>query len=126
MKNITVYGNLAKDCEQRTSPNNGSDVCNFDIAVNDRRTKETYWFSCAYWGNGGKSVAPYLKKGQPVVVIGEFSWREYNDKKYLQINVNNVALAGKSRDSEYSEASMTTQERDQDHYVPDLDDEIPF
>jgi single stranded DNA-binding protein len=95
MKNITIYGNCAKDAVVRTTQG-GMDVCGFDIAVNDRRTKETYWFSVSYWGKAGKAVSPYLRKGQPVVVNGEFSWREYNDKKYLEVNANSVSLAGKA------------------------------
>jgi len=120
MKNITIFGNLAKDCEERTGTS-GTNVCNFDIAVNDRRTKETYWFSCGYWGNRAKSVAPYLKKGQPVIVSGEFSWREYNQKKYLQINVDSLTLAGKAKEQEY-----TPEQTENISNNSNLDDDIPF
>lgn len=123
MKNITVYGNLAKDCDKRNTPQ-GMDVVNFDIACNDPRTKEVYWFSCAYWGKGGAGVAPYLKKGQPVVVSGEFSWREYNDKKYLEINVNALTLAGKGKDNGYQQEEQSTY--GEQSPPAHLDDEIPF
>tara|TARA_R110001592_G_scaffold236760_3_gene495362 strand:- start:692 stop:1072 length:381 start_codon:yes stop_codon:yes gene_type:complete len=126
MKNITIFGNLSKDAEVRTTPQ-GQDVCGFDVAVNDRRTKETYWFSVSYWGKAGTAVSPYLKKGQPVVVTGEMSWRDYNDKKYLQINANSLALAGSPKKGEgnYSFDKKPAASQIQGSNS-DLDDEIPF
>jgi|GEM_PF-1668227 len=126
MKQITIFGNCAKDAEVRQTQN-GQEVCGFDIAVNDRRTKETYWFSVSYWGKPGAAVAPYLRKGQPVVVSGEFSWREYNDKKYLQVNANSVALAGKnSSDPHPTKETAGTEHPSQYASDQELDDYIPF
>ena len=124
MKQITIFGHCAKDAEVRQTKN-GQKVCGFDIAVNDGRTKETYWFSVSYWGKPGAAVAPYLRKGQPVVVSGEFSWRDYNDKKYLQVNANSVALAGKNSNDQY-QATQGTGTGHQNTPPPDLDDDIPF
>jgi len=124
MKQITIFGNCAKDAEVRQTQN-GQEVCGFDIAVNDRRTKETYWFSVSYWGKPGAAVAPYLLKGQPVVVSGEFSWREYNDKKYLQVNANSVSLAGRNGGDQNSKTSQADDVNTINTH-PELDDEIPF
>ena len=126
MKQITIFGNCAKDAELRQTQN-GQEVCGFDIAVNDRRTKETYWFSVSYWGKPGAAVAPYLRKGQPVVVSGEFRWREYNGKKYLQVNANSVALAGKnSSDLHPTKEIAGTEHPSQYASDQELDDDIPF
>ena len=126
MKQITIFGNCAKDAELRQTQD-GQGVCGFDIAVNDRRTKETYWFSVSYWGKPGAAVAPYLRKGQPVVVSGEFRWREYNGKKYLQVNANSVALAGKdSRDLHPTKETAGTEHPSQYASDQELDDDIPF
>ena len=124
MKQITIYGNCAKDAELRETTN-GQKVCGFDIAVNDRRTKETYWFSVSYWGKPGAAVAPFLLKGQPVVVSGEFSWREYNDKKYLQVNANSVSLAGRNSGDQNSKKSQADDVNTINTH-PEIDDEIPF
>jgi len=124
MKQITIFGNCAKDAEVRQTQN-GQEVCSFDIAVNDRRTKETYWFSVSYWGKPGAAVAPYLLKGQSVVVSGEFSWREYNDKKYLQVNANSVSLAGRNGGDQNSKKSQADDVNTINTH-PELDDEIPF
>ena len=124
MKQITIFGNCAKDAEVRQTQD-GQGVCGFDIAVNDRRTKETYWFSVSYWGKPGAAVAPYLRKGQSVVVSGEFSWREYNDKKYLQVNANSVSLAGRNGGDQNSKKSQADDVNTINTH-PELDDEIPF
>jgi single-strand DNA-binding protein len=124
MKQITIFGNCAKDAEVRKT-RDGQEVCSFDIAVNDRRTKETYWFSVSYWGKPGAAVAPYLLKGQPVAVSGEFSWREYNDKKYLQVNANSVSLAGRNGLDQNSKKSQSDDVNTINTH-PELDDDIPF
>lgn len=123
MKNITIFGNCAKDAELRRTQS-GSEVCGFDVAVNDRRTKETYWFSVSYWGKGGVAVQPYLRKGQPVVVSGEFSWHEYNDKKYLKVNADKVELAGKAGGGRSDDDAP--QQSQAPRSYGDIDDEIPF
>ena len=125
MKNITIFGNLSKDAEVRQTQGN-QEVTSFDMAVNDRRTKETYWFSVSYWGKAGTAVAPYLKKGQPVVVVGEFSWREYNDKKYLQVNANSLALAGKNSSDPHPTRETAGKLEPQHLAAPEFDDDIPF
>ncbi len=126
MKQITILGNCAKDAVVRQTQN-GSDVCSFDIAVNDRRTKEVYWFSVSYWGKGGVAVAPYLRKGQPVAVSGDFSWRDYEGKKFLQINADKVELAGKNSNDPHP-TKETAGDEHPSQYASDqeLDDEIPF
>ena len=119
MKNITLYGNCTKDAETRTTQS-GQDVTGFDIAVNDRRTKEVYYFTCSYWGKGGSAVQPYLKKGTSVVISGEFSWREYNDRKYLQCNVDSLSFAGNSK------SNLSKDTYDKKEIIKEIDDEIPF
>ncbi len=120
MKTICISGNLTKDCELRKTQT-GLEVAGFSVAVNDRRTKEVIYFDCSYWGKGGSAVSPWLKKGQSVVINGDFGTREYNGKTYLTCNVNSLDLTG----------NKTNQSNDSSYqaFVPqsnDLDDEIPF
>jgi len=134
MKTITVMGRLYADAELRNT-NNGTEVCGFRMAVDDRRTKETYSFGVSYWGKAGAAVSPYLKKGTQVCVSGDFSWREYNGSKYLEINAQSLTLAGSKPQAQNSDfihhtpvddtlkealgiSNKTTQ------YI--ADDEIPF
>jgi len=96
MINVTVAGRLGKDAEVRQAGN--SQVCSFSVAgdtgFGDR--KQSHWFNCSLWGKRGEAMQQYLKKGQEVVIIGEFSEREYNGKQYKELNVLDVKLMGGS------------------------------
>lgn len=120
MKQIFLTGNITRDAEIRTTQG-GDNVCSFSVAVNDYKTKEAYYFDCSYWGKRGSGVQPYLFKGTTVSVVGEFSWRDYEGKKYLECNVSSLDLLGKKAQSENNETEIYNQEQNQD-----LDDEIPF
>jgi len=131
MKTITVMGRLYADAELRNT-NNGTEVCGFRMAVDDRRTKETYSFGVSYWGKAGAAVSPYLKKGTQVCVSGDFSWREYNGSKYLEINAQSLTLAGSkpqtSLDPSPTEAidASLKQALGINDKTNQYDDEIPF
>jgi len=120
MKQILITGNLTRDAEIRTTQG-GDNVCSFSVAVNDYKTKEPYYFECSYWGKRGEGVQPYLNKGSTVSIVGEFSWREYENKKYLQCNVSTLSFAGKSID-------ISSNQRDNSNAPlnEELNDEIPF
>ena len=123
MKNINIAGNVTKDAEVRNTPS-GQEVCSFTIAVNDRRSKESYFFEVAYWGKAGTAVSPYIKKGQSVAVSGEFGWRDYNSKKYLQVNASAVTLIGSKGNNATVDNETPKQKAELDSYFQD--DEIPF
>lgn len=105
MNVFTFSGNLGGDC--RTNTVGSSDVCNFSVACTSGfgDKKQTHWIDCAYWGAGGKGVAPYLKKGQAVVVSGEVSLTPATDKyaAKISVRVNSLTLAGGKRDESPAE-----------------------
>ena len=127
MKVITLVGNLTKDAESRTTKN-GDNVCGFSLAVNDRKANQAYFFDCSYWGKRGDAVCPYLTKGKQVTVIGDFSWREYNNNKYLEVQVQSLQLGKNSKESSKDQNEQNSQSYDQrpESSPRDLDDEIPF
>ncbi len=94
MINVTVAGRLGKDAETRQA--GSSSVTGFSVAgdtgFGDR--KQSHWFNCSLWGKRGEAMQQYLNKGQEVVVIGEYSEREYNGKQYKELNVLDVKLMG--------------------------------
>ena len=97
MINVTVAGRLGKNAETRQAGN--SSVTGFSVAgdtgFGDR--KQSHWFNCSLWGKRGEAMQQYLSKGQEVVVIGEYSEREYNGNKYKELNVLDVKLMGGSQ-----------------------------
>ena len=57
----------------------GKEICNFSIAV--QRNKETAdFFDVVAWGQLAINLAPYLRKGKRVAIIGELHNRDWTDK----------------------------------------------
>lgn len=105
-----VAGNLTKDAELRQAGN--SQVCGFSVAADTGfgDKKQTLFFSCSLWGNQGAALAQYLKKGNPVTVIGEMSEREYDGKQYKEIRVNSIKLQGSRSDNQQNNGYQNNQQ----------------
>ncbi len=82
MNKIILIGNLTRDPELRTTPN-GITVCDFTIAVNDRRRQAAnqqdtaQFFRISAWRQLGENCARYLAKGRRVFVSGPLTARTY-------------------------------------------------
>jgi len=140
MNSITVTGNLGKDSELRRLPN-GDPVCSFSVADSLGKDKPTIWWSCALWGKRGESLQQYLVKGQQVTVVGNVTEREWTDKdgqkrKSMDIRVNDLALQGGRKESGEAHASapaaapapasQKTAPASSNFSGPDADEDIPF
>lgn len=117
MIEVIVAGNLTKDAELRQAGN--SQVCGFSVAADTGfgDKKQTMFFSCSLWGNQGAALAQYLKKGNPVTVIGEMSEREYDGKQYKEIRVNSIKLQG-SRSNNQQNGSYNNQQQGGNYQQP--------
>ena len=136
MNSWNLTGNLGRDCEQRfTQP--GDAVVSFSVGVKagfgDKAT--TTWANCAMFGKRGESVAPYLKKGTLVGIVGEVNLREYQDKEgqkrySLDVRVNDLTLLGGKSDRSESAPSQQAKPRNAQGApktsFEDMDDDIPF
>ena len=78
MNKLLLIGNLTRDPELRVTPS-GINVCNFDVAVNERRRdQETPPYSrVTAWRELGEACRRYLAKGKKVFVSGAVSVRAY-------------------------------------------------
>ena len=106
MNKIILIGNLTRDPESRTTPS-GHTVCNFDIAVNERRGGQdtTTYFRISAWDRTGESCQRYLSKGRKVFVAGPLSARTYqaNDgttRVSLEVNANDVEFLSSRNDDQ--------------------------
>ena len=104
MNKIILIGNLTRDPESRTTPS-GHTVCNFDIAVNERRGGQdtTTYFRIAAWDRTGESCQRYMSKGRKVFVAGPLFARTYqaNDgttRVSLEVNANDVEFLSSRND----------------------------
>lgn len=125
MNSISVCGSLGKDSEIRYLAN-GDAVCNFSVADSMGKDKGTIWWNCSLFGKRAESLSQYLIKGQAVTVVGSVSERKWQDKegnerKSMDVRVNDVALQGGRKDAE------PQQERRQAPAPIEMDDsELPF
>lgn len=83
MNKIVIAGRLVRDPELRAT-NNGTEVCNFTVAV-DRRVKKgeeklADFVECTAWGKSGVFVSTYFKKGEGITLDGRLESRKYVDK----------------------------------------------
>jgi single-strand DNA-binding protein len=130
MKSITLFGNVGKQPEPRTTQS-GQKVCGFSLAVNDGfgDNKRTLWFDCSVWGKRGEAIATNVNKGDRLCVTGDFSTREYEGKTYLTVNVNDFSFVGGGKQG----GGQSQGEQDGGYgsgggpnSSGDLDQEIPF
>lgn len=126
MNTITIAGNLGRDAELRHT-SSGDAVLSFSVADSQGKDKPTIWWNCSLFGKRAAALSEYLVKGQQVTVAGTVSEREWTDRdgnkrKSMDVRVSEIALQGGRRESQERQA-----ERPQSAQQPtDLDDDIPF
>lgn len=83
---IIAIGNLGRDPELRYTPQ-GDAVCDFSIAVNDRKRDKsgefqdvTTWFKVTLWRKQAENASKYLTKGKSVYVEGRLQVEEWTDR----------------------------------------------
>ena len=136
MNVITITGTLGRDMEQRAMPN-GDPVGNFSVADSQGRDKPTIWWNCQLFGKRVAALAPYLLKGQQVTVAGNVTEREWtgkegNKRKQMEIRVSDLALQGGKRE-QTAEPAPAPRPTPRQAPAPaagtgfdDMDDDIPF
>ena len=138
MNSLTITGNLTRDAELR-SLNDGTAVLSFAVADNQGKDKTAIFWNCSLFGKRADSLQQYLTKGQQVTVIGTVSEREWTDKegnkrKSMDVRVNDIALQGGRREEGERQPSRAAPARQpQRSAAPaggggfeDMDDDIPF
>lgn len=124
MLQLVISGRVGRDGELRRIQN-GDPVLNFSVAsdVGFGEKKTTVWVDCAIWGIRATALEPYIKKGDPVTVVGEGNLRTWEkDGKsgaVMTCRVSEIALQGGKRQDTGGQSSNESP-------VNDLDDEISF
>jgi len=129
MNSLTIAGNLGKDAELRNL-NDGTPVLSFSVADSQGRDKPSIWWTCALFGKRAESLQQYLTRGQQVTVVGTVSEREWTDKegnkrKSMDVRVNDIALQGGKRESAPSQQKAVPAAKGGGGFE-DMHDDIPF
>lgn len=135
MLKVTLAGRAGKNAEHRTTQS-GTDICNFSVAcdVGFGENKQTLWVDVSKFGKGARGLSGFIRKGDPITVVGDFYTHEHNGKTYLKCNADNVALQGSGKgerkqgyDDRGSGAAQSTGEnQSRNSGYDDLDDQVPF
>ena len=129
MSNVfTAAVRVGKDPEQKTVGQ--SELVSFSGACDTGfgEKKSTMWINCSIWGKQGTALMPYIKKGDRIMVSGEFSAREYDakdgtKKTSFELKVNMVELLGnKKEDAPAAKSAPAPVQKSS----PETDDSMPF
>lgn len=134
--NIVIFsGNLGKDIDLRHTPN-GKSVGSFYLPVKQGYGdyEKVSWVDCKLLGDRADKLAPYLLKGKPVTVQGEFvleTWEKDGVKHSKPVViVNNLDLHKSGESGETSPDQRGHQpkavHRSATPPIDNFDDDIPF
>lgn len=127
MNKLIIIGNLTADPQLRTTPN-GVSVCDFTLAVNDRKggDNNATYFRVTAWRQLGENCQKYLAKGRKAFVSGPVSARTYQ----TQNGETRVSLEVTADDVEFlssRQEAQTNAPAEQSGFTPvETDEELPF
>lgn len=139
MLQVGIIGNIGNDAQVKDF--NGKKYIAFNVAHSEKfknqqgvETERTTWVSVLKPGEG--AIVNYLKKGTPVFVRGDLSFKQYQDNAHnWQVGVNCLArevqlLPGGKRDQNQQEApAASTQAQAPAPEAPaegGTNDDLPF
>lgn len=86
MNKVILCGNLVKDVELSTTPNNIL-VAKFSLAVPKVIGEGADFINCVAWRKLGENLSKYCKKGDKIAVVGKLETRTYEaqdgSKRYV-------------------------------------------
>ena len=116
INNAVIMGRLTFDPELRTTPSNIS-VTSFTVAVDRSYVKpgeerQADFIDVVAWRQTAEFVTRYFHKGSMIALEGSIQTRNYTDKqgnkrKAVEIVANNVSFCGGKRDSETFQQNET-------------------
>lgn len=131
MNKLILIGNLTADPQLRTTPN-GVSVCDFTLAVNDRKGGEnsTQFFRVTVWRQMGEACAKYLAKGRKAYVSGPVSARTYQTQNgetrvSLEVTADDVEFLS-SRQEGGEQAHFAAPVAQKSGFTPVEPNDLPF
>ena len=135
MNKIILIGNLTADPKLGYTQGTNIPVCNFTIAVNERRGGEdkTQFFRITVWRKLGETCAQYLAKGRKVFVSGALSYSTYPRNNgetgvNLEVTADDVEfLSPRDQGQGYTAPDTTSAYAQPQGFTPvDTGDDLPF
>lgn len=118
LNSISVAGRLTRDPQLRYTQSQTA-VCSFSVAVErdfagQGQQRETDFFDCVAWRQGGEFVSKYFHKGDMIIVTGRMQARDWTDnqgnkRRSWEIQVDHSYFGGSKSDSQSSGQSYGSQ-----------------
>lgn len=134
MNKTTLVGRLTRDPELKFTPNTGTAVCTFIIAVSRRFKKEGQpdvdFIPIVVWGKMAEVTANYMSKGRLIGVSGRIEIRNYTvddgTKRYVtEVIAEDVEFLGSKEQNSAESKNKDVPEYGSD-VTPVANDDIPF
>ena len=146
LNKITLSGNLGADAELRYTKS-GNPVVTFSLAVNERTPngdgswgEYTNWPDCVMFGKRAEALAPWLRKGTKISLLGHIHTRSYQKDgqsiKRWEVRVDDVELMQYKREKQSASVGANApalevvdggyQVQAQPEIASVYDDDIPF
>ena len=130
LNHVIEMGRICTDLTVRYTQSQ-KPVTSFRIAVDDGygEKKKTYFISCVAWERNSGLLTNHFNKGDPIIVEGKLTMREWTDKQgskrtEAEVVADNIYFAGSKQRGENrtTEAPVDVSAADWE----DLDDELPW
>lgn len=125
---VVLAGNMTRDPELRFT-NDGIPVCNFGLAVNRVRPKNTEavdFFDITAWRELGETIANWKKKGDAILIEGRLQYRTWeaqdgSKRSKVDIVADNIQfLSNGSQASSSSQNQATSKQPSQQQQEEDF------
>jgi len=131
MNQVSIIGRLTRDPELKYLQS-GTQVCNFDMAVNKTFTKDgekneqVSYFKFTAWAKLAEVISQYVKKGHRLGVTGELQQKSWDDsegkKRYsIEISVKEIYFLQPKGSGDQDKTENVSETP-----PPPGDDDIPF
>jgi single-strand DNA-binding protein len=108
LNKVQLIGNLGKDPEIRTTPQDATKVASFSLAVNRTfrnrdgdSVEDTQWFNLEAWKGLATVIEDHLKKGDRIYVEGRLKTESYEKdgviKYFTKVVVQEMIMLGSAR-----------------------------
>jgi len=95
MNKFIGLGNLTKDPNFKKL-NNGNNVCEFSVAINNKASNSVFFIDVESWGNVAENCKRFLSKGRKVLIEGRL------------ISSNWKSKSGENRTKTFCRADLVT------------------
>jgi single-strand DNA-binding protein len=108
LNKVQLIGNLGKDPEIRTTPQDATKVASFSLAANRTfrnkdgdSVEDTQWFNLEAWKGLATVIEEHLKKGDRIYVEGRLKTESYEKdgetKYFTKVVVQEMIMLGSAR-----------------------------